>query len=194
MNAKQYFSEPQTLLLVRPFAHEDGKSITGRLQHEATLLGLKPPFRVIHTLPRSSPRGTVIVTDALYRLTGSVQTTLRWLVEANETGVALVIPGVLDLRPVVHIVQTPMTVIAALHGIGKQARSARIKEAIFLRKQRGMSVGRKKIQDEVRQVILEQFEITRSIRGTARALRSKGLAGCSRASVARIVRNKVGGK
>jgi hypothetical protein len=181
---------PETIFLVKPFVHETAESIIEQLHKDADLIGIKPPFKIVHSIKKNIPKGSIIVCDLLLRLGDKLEEIVKIISRLEEESVHVVVPGCIDLRPPARENQDVALFLKLIHSVGKDRRSQKIKEALFIRKMRGHKLGREPVNDDTKKLVLAEFSRTNSIRATARNLKKSGNLGTSRSSVARIIHSE----
>ena len=120
--------------------------------------------------PRTIGSKAFILTDHPSRLARSPQELLALLIAYTRIGAEVEIMGHFHVRPNSEVAAA----FIAFDEMRKSMKSARIREGLFLAKQRGVSIGRKRISRDLTSVCEAVKENGGSYRSVAKTLKSQG--------------------
>ena len=146
-------------------------------QAYAAKYGIRGPYEVVQNRrkPVSIPVGSCIVFDNVARVADTVPELIKWLHDATARNLEILGPGPLDFRDQAPHVAHLRLVSKYLHQTRRTFRGVRIRTALEIRRQRGLTNGRTPISEDVKTLVIELNQQGKSIRAIATTLKSKGL-------------------
>lgn len=179
------------ILLVAPFSYEFTDVLEDTLQRFSKAHGLQGNIQV-HSRrpsPKTLSPTTIVVTDSALRLGDDQREIIKWIYECLHSGAELLIPGYLDLRRSAQDYKIISDSICKMHLLNKDLKSKNIRQTLHIGKLNGRGNGRPTLAPHIVDLIQREYAALKSIRGTARKLKSQGID-VSRSSVERVIKGR----
>ena len=153
-------------------AHENVEDVVATITALALVHGHGGPFTLHHRCPKPRTIGSnaLIFTDHPSRLTRLPQDLLALITGLLKVGAEIHIVGYFDVKPNTEAA----SVVLQIDEMRRTMRSARIREGLYLAKQRGVRIGRKRIDCDLVLAMAAKGE-RGSYRAAAKSLSSQGI-------------------